>query len=68
MSIINFSANFVSCYTEYNVPVIGIGDDPEEPEHYIIISRFIDKNETIDEAIGLQGYFLDAEVSNAIKK
>ncbi|EBP4342231.1 hypothetical protein UK30_10280 [Salmonella enterica] len=68
MSIINFSANFANCYTEYNVPIIGIGDDPEEPEHYIIISQFIDKDESIDETIGLQGHFFDGEVSNAIKK
>ncbi|WET42265.1 hypothetical protein [Citrobacter enshiensis] len=68
ISTIKFSANFVSCYTEHNVPVIGIGDDPEEPKHYIIISQFIDKNESFDDSIGLQGHFFESEISNAIKK
>lgn len=67
-SVVRFSANFINCYTEDDVPVIGIGDDPNEPEHYIIISQFIDIDESIDESIGFQGHFFDAEVSNAISK
>lgn len=67
-SKIKFSATFTNCYTEHGVPVIGIGDDPESPENYIIISQFIDKNESIDESIGLQGHFINNEISNAIKR
>lgn len=30
-SVVGFSANFINCYTEDDVPIIGIGDDPHDP-------------------------------------
>ncbi|MBA7847680.1 hypothetical protein HV213_11735 [Klebsiella sp. RHBSTW-00484] len=64
----DFVATIVNCYTENDVPVIGIGDDPFEPEHYIVISQFIDDDENIDKSIGLQTHLAERELSAAIEK
>lgn len=64
---ISFFANFVNCYTENNVSVIGVGDDPSEPEHYIIISQFIEEYENIDDSVDLEGHFFDGVIYGAIK-
>lgn len=64
---ISFFANFVNCYTENNVSVIGVGDDPNEPEHYIIISQFIEEDEDINNSIDLEGHFFNGVICGAIK-
>lgn len=56
----------VNCYTEDDVLVMGIGDDPTEPENYLIISRFDDGE--IDDSIGIQTHLSEMETSNAIEK
>ncbi|MBP9643664.1 MAG: hypothetical protein KBE15_09295 [Budvicia sp.] len=45
---------------------MGIGDDPTEPENYLIISRFDDGE--IDDSIGIQTHLSEMETSNAIEK
>lgn len=58
----------MNCYTENDVPVIGIGDDPYAPERYVIISQFIDEDESIDDSIGLECFFFNGVIYNAVKK
>lgn len=64
--MLKFSATFINCYTEDDVPVIGISDDPCEPEHFLIISQFIDGDDSIDESIGLQTHLSEQEFSGVI--
>ncbi len=63
---VKFTASVVNCYTEDDVLVMGIGDDPTEPENYLIISRFDDGE--IDDSIGIQTHLSEMETSNAIEK
>lgn len=63
---VKFTASVVNCYTEDYVLVMGIGDDPTEPENYLIISRFDDGE--IDDSIGIQTHLSEMETSNAIEK
>ena len=62
-----FKANEVNCYTEIDVTVIGIGDDPSTPDNFIILSRF-DEDEDIDNSIGLMTHLSDIEMINSIKQ
>lgn len=62
-----FKANEVNCYTEIDVTVIGIGDDPSTPDNFIILSRF-DEDEDIDNSIGLMTHLSDVEMINSIKQ
>ena len=41
-NIYTFKASIVNCYTENDVVVIGVGDDPTSPQNYLILSRFDD--------------------------
>ncbi len=34
-----FKASIANCYTENDVVIIGIGDDPITPKNYLIISE-----------------------------
>ncbi len=63
---VKFTASVVNYYTEDDVLVMGIGDDPTEPENYLIISRFDDGE--IDDSIGIQTHLSEMETSNAIEK
>ncbi|HGP0979037.1 hypothetical protein [Klebsiella aerogenes] len=65
---VSFIANVINCYTEYDVPIIGIADAPLEPQQYIIISQFIDDDESTGESIGLQTHLAEQEISAAIDK
>lgn len=62
-----FKAIEVNCYTEIDVTVIGIGDDPDTPDNFIILSRF-DEDEDIDNSIGLMTHLSDVELINSIKR
>jgi len=67
MSTCDFKAEVVSCYTENDVDIIGIGNDPIEPDKYIIISR-LDEGDSPDESIGLQSARLgEEEISSCIQ-
>ncbi len=63
---VKFTASVVNYYTEDDVLVMGIGDDPTEPENYLSISRFDDGE--IDDSIGIQTHLSEMETSNAIEK
>lgn len=65
---VSFIANVINCYTEYDVPIIGIADAHLEPQQYIIISQFIDDAEGIGESIGLQTHLAEQEIPAAIDK
>ncbi|MGG4606745.1 hypothetical protein [Providencia sp. Me31A] len=61
-----FKASIANCYTENDVVIIGIGDDPITPKNYLIISRFDDGD--IDDSIGIQTHLSEREYSNIIDK
>ncbi|OAT46878.1 hypothetical protein M997_1876 [Proteus hauseri ATCC 700826] len=63
-----FTATEVNCYIEDDVTIIGIGDDPVSPEHFIILSRFDEEDEDIDNSIGFMTHLSDIETINAIKQ
>lgn len=64
-SEIRFIASTVNCYTENDVLIIGIGNDPVAPGNYLIISRFDDGD--ADNSIGIQTHLSEIEISNVIK-
>lgn len=65
-NIYTFKASIVNCYTENDVLVIGIGDDPISPQNYLILSRFDDGE--VDDSIGIQTSLSEREYSNTIDK
>ncbi len=65
---ITFTATEVNCYVEDDVTIIGIGDDAVSPEHFIILSRFDEEDEDIDNSIGLMTYLSDIEAINMLEK
>lgn len=62
---VSFTATTCSCYTEDDVLVIALGDDPVSPDNYLIMGRFDDGD--ADESIGLQFHFSAYEVACAIE-
>ncbi len=65
---ITFTATEVNCYVEDDVTIIGIGDDAVSPDHYIILSRFDEEDEDIDNSIGLMTHLSDIEAINTLEK
>ncbi len=65
---ITFTATEVNCYVEDDVTIIGIGDDAVSPDHFIILSRFDEEDEDIDNSIGLMTHLSDIEVINTLEK
>ncbi|NBM56767.1 hypothetical protein LW139_10030 [Proteus vulgaris] len=62
-----FTATEVNCYVEDDVTIIGIGDDPVSPEHFVILSRFDEEEEDIDNSIGLMTHLSDIEAINSLE-
>lgn len=65
---ITFTATEINCYVEDDVTIIGIGDDAVSPDHFIILSRFDDEDEGIDNSIGLMTHLSDIEAINSLKR
>lgn len=65
---IRFTATEVNCYVEDDVTIIGIGDDAVSPDHFIILSRFDEEDEDIDNSIGLMTHLSDIEAINSLEK
>ncbi|XOY31523.1 hypothetical protein ACLIX2_06905 [Proteus cibi] len=65
---ITFTATEVNCYVEDDVTIIGIGDDAVSPDHFIILSRFDEEDEDIDNSIGLMTHLSDIEAINTVEK
>ncbi len=65
---ITFTATEVNCYVEDDVIIIGIGDDAISPDHFIILSRFDEEDEDIDNSIGLMTHLSDIEAINTLEK
>ncbi len=65
---ITFTATEINCYVEDDVTIIGIGDDAVSPEHFIILSRFDEEDEDIDNSIGLMTHLSDVEAINKLEK
>ncbi|WP_426773809.1 hypothetical protein [Proteus faecis] len=65
---IRFTATEVNCYVEDDVTIIGIGDDAVSPDHFIILSRFDEEDEDIDNSIGLITHLSDIEAINSLEK
>jgi hypothetical protein len=61
---VRFLATTVNCYTEDEVLIIGMGNDPVSPDHYLILSRFNDGE--VDKSIGIQTHLTEMEISSAI--
>ncbi|MEQ4906884.1 hypothetical protein [Proteus vulgaris] len=64
---ITFTATEINCYVEDDVTIIGIGDDAVSPDHFIILSRFDDEDEGIDNSIGLMTHLSDIEAINSLE-
>lgn len=60
-------ASFINCYIENEVTIIGISDNPINPQNYLIISRFDDNND-IDNSIEIQTHLSEQKFSNVISK
>lgn len=65
---ITFTATEINCYVEDDVTIIGIGDDAVSPDHFIILSRFDEEDEDIDNSIGLMTHLSDIEAINMLEK
>lgn len=65
---ITFTATEVNCYVEDDVTIIGIGDDAVSPDYFIILSRFDEEDEDIDNSIGLMTHLSDIEAINTLEK
>jgi hypothetical protein len=65
----SFVASTIKSYEEDGVMTIGLGDHPENPSNFIIITRLDDEdNATVDDGIGLLTNEAKYERSNAIEK
>lgn len=65
---VTFTATEINCYVEDDVTIIGIGDDAVSPDHFIILSRFDEEDEDIDNSIGLMTHLSDIEAINTLEK
>ena len=64
-----FVASTIKCYEENGVLIVALGDDPENPANFIIITRLDDEdNATVNDGIGFQTHQSEYEISNAIAK
>lgn len=68
-SMKSFVASTIRSYEEDGVMTVGLGDHPENPSNFIIITRLDDEdNATVDDGIGLLTDESKYERSNAIEK
>lgn len=64
-----FVASTIKCYEEDGVLIVALGDDPENPANFMIITRLDDEdNATVNDGIGFQTHEAGYEMSNAIAK
>lgn len=64
-----FFASTLKCYEEDGVLVIALGDHPEAPANFMMITRLDDEdNATVDAGIGFQTDHAEYERSDAIEK
>ncbi|MCQ3001104.1 hypothetical protein NLO98_15220 [Pseudomonas syringae] len=64
-----FVASTIKCYEEDGVLIVALGDDPENPANFIIITHLDDEdNATVNDGIGFQTHQSEYEISNAIAK
>lgn len=64
-----FVASTIKCYEEDGVLIVALGDDPENPANFMIITRLDDEdNATVNDGIGFQTHEAEYEMSNAIAK
>lgn len=63
-----FIATSVNCYVEDEVTVIGISDSDISPDNFIILTRFDEDEESVDNRIGLITHLSDIEAIHAIKQ
>ena len=65
-SINKFRAIIINCTDEDDVLTVGIGDDENDPDNFIIIGRFDEDDLPVDECIGFQSDTTDYEISDAV--
>lgn len=64
-----FVASTIKCYEEDGVLIIALGDDPENPANFMMITRLDDEdNATVNDGIGFQTHEADYEMPDAIAK
>jgi hypothetical protein len=64
-----FVASTVKCYEEDGVLIVALGDDPEHPANFMIVTRLDDEdNATVNDGIGFQTHKSEYEMPNAIAK
>ncbi len=62
-------ASTIKCYEEDGVLIVALGDNPENPANFMIITRLDDENNaTVNDGIGFQTHEAEYEMSNAIAK
>lgn len=63
----SFNASTIVTYTEDDIFIIALGDDPLQPRNFFIISRPVDtENTSIDENIELQGHHSEHGLAGAL--
>ncbi len=74
MAQLIFHATVINCVTDNNeVRIIGLGDHEQTPENYIIISKFEEEDQEVDDTIHIQssingGYYNAIECIAVEKK
>lgn len=64
-----FVASTIKCYEEDGVLIAALGDDPENPANFMIITRLDDEdNATVNDGIGFQTHEAEYEIPDAIAK
>ncbi|MCD5975703.1 hypothetical protein [Pseudomonas quasicaspiana] len=64
-----FVASTIKCYEEDGVLIVALGDDPENPANFMMITRLDDEdNATVNDGIGFQTHEADYEMPDAIAK
>ncbi|MGC5700882.1 hypothetical protein J4P02_11850 [Pseudomonas sp. NFXW11] len=53
-----FQATTYSAFTEDQVRIFGLADDPQAPEHYLLLQRAESFDEQ-DQALGMDSYYLE---------
>ena len=64
-----FVASTIKCYEEDGVLIVALGDAPENPANFMMITRLDDEdNATVNDGIGFQTHEAEYEIPDAIAK
>lgn len=62
-----FEATSVSCFSENNTDIIGLSDDDDEPEHFVVLMQLREKDVPFELSLALQTEGMERPVTQAMQ-